>query len=45
MRAKSLRFAEVNGGYDAFFDKFNDMVTAMAGHQPEKKTHEGTQTH
>lgn len=23
-RAKSLRFAEANGGYDAFFQKFND---------------------
>jgi hypothetical protein len=30
---KPLRFAEANGGYDAFFTKFNDGVTAaMAGH-------------
>ena len=32
-RAKPLRFAEVNGGYDALFGKFNDTVTAAAaGH-------------
>ena len=32
-RVKPLRFAEVNGGYDAFFGKFNDTVTtAAAGH-------------
>jgi uncharacterized oxidoreductase len=32
-RVKPLRFAEANGGYDAFFKKFNDGVTAaMAGH-------------
>jgi uncharacterized oxidoreductase len=32
-RVKPLRFAEANGGYDAFFTKFNDGVTAaMAGH-------------
>jgi uncharacterized oxidoreductase len=31
-RVKPLRFAEVNGGYDAFFKKFNDTVAAaMAG--------------
>ncbi len=30
-RVKPLRFAEANGGYDAFFKKFNDaMVAAMA---------------
>jgi uncharacterized oxidoreductase len=27
---KPLRFAEANGGYDAFFKKFNDAVTAAA---------------
>jgi uncharacterized oxidoreductase len=32
-RVKPLRFAEANEGYDAFFKKFNDGVTAaMAGH-------------
>jgi uncharacterized oxidoreductase len=32
-RVKPLRFAEANPGYDAFFKKFNDGVTAaMAGH-------------
>jgi uncharacterized oxidoreductase len=32
-RVKPLRFAGANGGYDAFFKKFNDGVTAaMAGH-------------
>jgi uncharacterized oxidoreductase len=32
-RVKPLRFAEANGGYDAFFTKFNDGVTAaLAGH-------------
>jgi uncharacterized oxidoreductase len=32
-RVKPLRFAEANGGYDAFFKKFNDGITAaMAGH-------------
>jgi uncharacterized oxidoreductase len=32
-RVKPLRFAEASGGYDAFFKKFNDGVTAaMAGH-------------
>ena len=29
-RVKPLRFAEANGGYDAFFKKFNDGVTAAA---------------
>jgi uncharacterized oxidoreductase len=29
-RVKPLRFAEANGGYDAFFKKFNDAVTASA---------------
>jgi uncharacterized oxidoreductase len=29
-RVKPLRFAEANGGYDAFFKKFNDAVTAAA---------------
>ena len=27
-RVKPLRFAEANGGYDAFFKKFNDAMTA-----------------
>jgi uncharacterized oxidoreductase len=32
-QVKPLRFAEVNGGYDAFFKTFNDAVTAAAaGH-------------
>jgi uncharacterized oxidoreductase len=32
-RVKPLRFAEANGGYDAFFKNFNDAVAAaMAGH-------------
>jgi uncharacterized oxidoreductase len=32
-RVKPLRFAEANGGYDGFFKKFNDGITAtMAGH-------------
>jgi uncharacterized oxidoreductase len=32
-RVKPLRFAEANGGYDAFFKNFNDRVAAaMAGH-------------
>jgi len=29
-RVKPLRFAEANGGYDAFFKKFNDTVAAAA---------------
>jgi hypothetical protein len=30
---KPLRFAEANGGYDAFFKNFNDAVAAaMATH-------------
>jgi uncharacterized oxidoreductase len=29
-RVKVLRFAEANGGYDAFFKKFNDAMTAAA---------------
>jgi uncharacterized oxidoreductase len=29
-RVKPLRFAEVNGGYDGFFKKFNDGVSAAA---------------
>ena len=29
-RVKPLRFAEANGGYDAFFKKFNDAFTATA---------------
>jgi len=29
-RVKPLRFAEANGGYDAFFKKFNDAITARA---------------
>jgi uncharacterized oxidoreductase len=29
-RVKPLRFAEANGGYDAFFKKFNDGLTAAA---------------
>ncbi len=33
-RVKPLRFAEANGGYDAFFTKFNDtMAAALAGHE------------
>ena len=32
-RVKPLRFAEANGGYDAFFNNFNDAITAaMATH-------------
>jgi uncharacterized oxidoreductase len=32
-RVKPLRFAEANGGYDAFFKNFNDAITAaMATH-------------
>jgi uncharacterized oxidoreductase len=31
-RVKPLRFAEMNGGYDAFFAKFNDAMTAAAAH-------------
>jgi uncharacterized oxidoreductase len=32
-RVKPLRFAEANGGYDAFFEKFNDAMTAaVAAH-------------
>jgi uncharacterized oxidoreductase len=32
-RVKPLRFAEANGGYDAFFKNFNDRVAAaVAGH-------------
>ena len=29
-RVRPLRFAEANGGYDAFFKKFNDAMTAAA---------------
>jgi len=29
-RVKPLRFAEANGGYDAFFKRFNDVTTAAA---------------
>jgi uncharacterized oxidoreductase len=29
-RVKALRFAEANGGYDAFFKKFNNAMTAAA---------------
>ncbi len=29
-RVKPLRFAEANGGYDAFFKEFNDARTAAA---------------
>jgi uncharacterized oxidoreductase len=29
-RVKVLRFAEANGGYDAFFKKFNNAMTAAA---------------
>ena len=29
-RVRPLRFAEANGGYDAFFKKFNDAITAAA---------------
>jgi uncharacterized oxidoreductase len=29
-RVKPLRFAEANGGYDAFFQKFNDAMAARA---------------
>ena len=29
-RVRPLRFAEASGGYDAFFKKFNDMMTAAA---------------
>jgi len=33
-RVQSRRFAEANGGYDAFFKTFNDTMTAaLAGHQ------------
>jgi uncharacterized oxidoreductase len=31
-RVKALRFAEANGGYDAFFKQFNDAMTAAAVH-------------
>jgi uncharacterized oxidoreductase len=31
-RVKPLRFAEANGGYDAFFKNFNDRVAAAAAH-------------
>src|ERR1700676_2862006 len=31
-RVKTLRFAEANGGYDAFFKNFNNAMTAAAGH-------------
>jgi uncharacterized oxidoreductase len=31
-RVKALRFAEANGGYDAFFKKFNDTMHAAAAH-------------
>jgi uncharacterized oxidoreductase len=30
-RVKTLRFAEANGGYDAFFKNFNHAMTAAAG--------------
>ena len=30
-RVKALRFAEANGGYDAFFKNFNHAMTAAAG--------------
>ena len=29
-RVKALRFAEANGGYDAFFKKFNDTMHVAA---------------
>ena len=29
-RVKAQRFAEANGGYDAFFQKFNDALAAAA---------------
>jgi uncharacterized oxidoreductase len=29
-RVKVLRFAEANGGYEAFFKKFNNAMTAAA---------------
>ncbi|HTC96068.1 MAG TPA: SDR family oxidoreductase [Terriglobales bacterium] len=31
-RVKPLRFAEANGGYDAFFKKFNDAMAAAMAH-------------
>ena len=31
-RVKPLRFAEANGGYDAFFQRFNDATTAARAH-------------
>jgi uncharacterized oxidoreductase len=31
-RVKALRFAEANGGYDAFFKKFNDTMHVAAAH-------------
>jgi uncharacterized oxidoreductase len=31
-RVKPLRFAEANGGYDAFFQKFNDAMAAAMAH-------------
>jgi uncharacterized oxidoreductase len=31
-RVKPLRFAEANGGYDAFFKQLNDRVTAQLAH-------------
>jgi len=30
-RVKPLRFAEASGGYDAFFKKFNNAMSAAAG--------------
>ena len=38
-RVKPLRFAESSGGYDAFFKKFNDAITAAsAAHVVERET-------
>jgi uncharacterized oxidoreductase len=38
-RVKPLRFAESSGGYDAFFKKFNDAITAAgAAHADERGT-------
>jgi hypothetical protein len=31
MRVKALRFAEANGGYDAFFKNFNNAMSAATG--------------
>jgi uncharacterized oxidoreductase len=31
-RVKPLRFAEANGGYDAFFEKFNDAMAGAMAH-------------